>query len=79
MFRLDTHSPPHKQVPVQEQGAGVRVGAVVVMLGQCIQCCVLRTPIVHVAEAEAARTAFGVGANEDEDESADVVHAADED
>lgn len=78
---LGTHSHPHKQVLAQEQGVGVRVEAVVVMLGQCIRRCVLRIPTARVVEAAAAaaRTAFGVGANVDENESAGVVHAADAD
>lgn len=77
--QLDTHCRPRTQAPVQEQEAvGVHVeAAAAVMLGQCTQRYVHRTPTVRVAEA--ARMAFGVSGDEDVDESAGVVHAADED
>ena len=72
---LGTHPRPHTRALVQEQGAvGVHAeAAAVVVLDQCTQRYVPRTPTARAAGA--ARMAFDV----DEDESVGVVHAADED
>lgn len=57
----------------------MEVAVAAAMLDRCNQHYVPHNSTARVPEAEAARTVFGVGADGDEDGSAGVVHAADED